>query len=141
MNTANLQLEGLYLSLAALTNLLVSKGVVAREDVVAALAGAEQTAMSDYRADDLRSAHRDAVAFPARFLQLACNSSDAAGTPSFSELARLVGQTKDTQALPQRAVGDEDPDYSPMDGFRGDKPDMPGAESIASARADEDTYD
>jgi hypothetical protein len=46
-------------------------------------------------------------------------------------------------------VDDEDPDFSPMDGFRGDQrrpgsrtrePDLPGAESIASARADEDTY-
>jgi hypothetical protein len=150
MNTANLQLEGLYLSIAALTNLLVSKGVVSREDVAGALKSAEQTALTDYRAGELRPANRDAVAFASRFLQLANNSAGDGATPGFGELARLVGQLKDEPALPQRAVGDEDPDYSPMDGFRGDRhdagaagrrPDMPGAESIASARADEDTYD
>jgi len=150
MNTANLQLEGLYLSLAALSNLLVSKGVVSREEVDGALESAEQTALTDYRAEELRPAHRDAVAFPARFLRLANNSAGGGATPGFGELARLVGQLKDDEPMTQRAVGDEDPNFSPMDGFRGDgrapgarerRPDMPGAESIASARADEDTYD
>jgi hypothetical protein len=149
MNTANLQLEGLYLSVAALTNLLVSKGVVSREDIDGALRSAEQTALTDYRAEELRPAHREAVAFASRFLQLANNSAEGGATSGFSELARLVGRLKDEEPLAQRAVGDEDPDFSPMDGFRGDRqptprdrrPDMPGAESIASARADEDTYD
>jgi hypothetical protein len=51
-----------------------------------------------------------------------------------------------------KAVDDEDPDYSPMDEVAsrkkgaGDKAkakpeDMPGAEGLISARADEDTYD
>jgi hypothetical protein len=150
MNTANLQLEGLYLSVAALTNLLVSKGVVSREDIDGALRSAEQTALTDYRAEELRPAHREAVAFASRFLQLANNSAGTGATPGFGELARLVGQLKDEEPLAQRAVGDEDPNFSPMDGFRGDRkeprshsraPDLPGAESIASARADEDTYD
>lgn len=150
MNTANLQLEGLYLSVAALTDLLVRKGVISREDVDGALRSAEQTALTDYRAEDLRPAHREAVAFPSRFLQLANNSAGGGATPGFGELARLVAQLKDEEPLPQRAVGDEDPDYSPMYGFRGDQrqpgsrrrePDLPGAEGIASARADEDTYD
>ena len=37
MNTANLQLEGLYLSIAALNNALVQKGVLSREEVNHAL--------------------------------------------------------------------------------------------------------
>ncbi len=150
MNTANLQLEGPYLSVAALTNLLVSKGVLSREEIDGALQSAERTAVTDYRADELRPAHRDAVAFPARFLQLANNSAGDGATAGFAELAKLVGKLKDDEPLPQRAVGDEDPNFSPMDGFRGDpaepvprerRPDMSGAEGIASARADEDTYD
>ena len=50
-----------------------------------------------------------------------------------------------------RAVGDEDPNYSPMDDVAARKKDatkpkarpedMPGAEGLTSARADEDTYD
>lgn len=50
-----------------------------------------------------------------------------------------------------RAVDDEDPSYSPMDDVAArnkaaSKPkarpeDMPGAEGLTSARADEDTYD
>lgn len=50
-----------------------------------------------------------------------------------------------------RAVDDEDPNYSPMDDIAArnkaaNKPkarpdDMPGAEGLISARADEDTYD
>jgi hypothetical protein len=51
-----------------------------------------------------------------------------------------------------RAVDDEDPDYSPMDEVAAKKnkdatkpkarpEDMPGAEGLTSARADEDTYD
>ena len=150
MNTANLQLEGLYLAVAAVNELLVSRGVVQREALDTALRGAERTALSDYRADELRPANREAVAFASRFLQLANKAGAGSATPAFSELARLVGQLKDEQPAPQRAVGDEDPDYSPMEGFRGDgrnpaasrrPPDLPGAESIASARADEDTYD
>lgn len=42
MNTANLQLEGLYLVVAALIEALVSKGVLSREDVDEALKRAEQ---------------------------------------------------------------------------------------------------
>jgi hypothetical protein len=114
MNTANLQLEGLYVCVASLTNTLVAKGVLTREDVDATLAGAEMTALTDYRADDLSDAHRDAVAFPARVLRAINNSASEAEIPRFSEMAKLVGQTKDSPSLAQRAVDDEDPDYSPM---------------------------
>ena len=149
MNTANLQLEGLYLSLAALTDLLASKGLVSREEIDGALRSAEQTALTDYRADELRPAHREVVAFPARVLRLANNPAGRGATPGFGELARLVGQLRDDELMGPRAPADDEPDFGPMYGFHGDRkqpgsprpPDMPGAESIASARADEDTYD
>lgn len=95
MNVANLQLEGLYLAVAAVNDLLVKKGVVEREEIDLALRRAEQTALGDYRSEELRPAERDAVAFAARLLAAANNTAGDEFIPPFSELARLVGQTKD----------------------------------------------
>lgn len=95
MNTANLQLEGLYLAVAAINNSLVEKGVLSREEVALALRRAEQTAVDDYRADELSPANRDAVAFAPRFLALANNTAGDGFTPPFSELAKMVGETKE----------------------------------------------
>lgn len=95
MNVANLQLQGLYLAIAAINNALVRKGLLSREEVTAALELAEQTALGDERiAEDMNPASRDAVAFPARLLALANDSASETVIPGFSELARLVGQTK-----------------------------------------------
>jgi hypothetical protein len=94
MNTANLQLEGLYLCIAALNDTLVNKGILSREEVHHALQIAEQTAIGDYNVEDMNPANRDAVAFPARLLQLANNGAADGQIQPFSELAKLVGQTK-----------------------------------------------
>ena len=94
MNPANLQLEGLYLVLAALDELLVSKGVVSREELDQALHKAEAAATSDERAQEISLASRDAMAFAARFLRRANDMSAAGEQCSFTELARLVGQRK-----------------------------------------------
>jgi hypothetical protein len=96
MNTANLQLEGLYLAIAAINNALVKKGVLSRDEIDQALRLAEQTAIGDDRAsEDLRSANRDAIAFPARLLALANRTASENEISSFSELARMVGTTKE----------------------------------------------
>lgn len=95
MNTANLQLEGLYLVVAALNNALVNKGLLSREELGHALKLAEQTALGDEATEDLSTAHRDAIAFPARLLMLANNGASGDEIQSFSELAKLVGQTKE----------------------------------------------
>ncbi len=94
MNTANLQLEGLYLAISAIHNALAEKGLLTREEIGLALRRAEQTALGDYRIEGLSGAERDAVAFAPRLLSLANNSAADGQTPSFSELAKLVGQTK-----------------------------------------------
>lgn len=95
MNVANLQLQGLYLAIASINNVLVAKGVLTRDEVNTALERAEQTALGDDRIfEDMNPASRDAVAFAARFLALANNSASETDIPQFSELARLVGQTK-----------------------------------------------
>ncbi|WMT88189.1 hypothetical protein NO932_06145 [Pelagibacterium sp. 26DY04] len=95
MNTANLQLEGLYLVIASLTEALVSKGVLSREEVDEALKRAEQGAINDERSvEDLSPANRDAVAFAARLLQIAnAGGADRHGL-SFHRLAKRVGETK-----------------------------------------------
>lgn len=95
MNVANLQLQGLYLAFAAINNALVAKGLLTREEVDRALRLAEQTALGDERqVEDSPPSGRDAVAFPARLLALANNSASGEEILPFSELARLVGQTK-----------------------------------------------
>ncbi|MDB5537198.1 MAG: hypothetical protein JWQ65_2073 [Devosia sp.] len=64
MNTANLQLEGLLIAIASLNDLLVTKGIVHREEVAHAMDVAEQTVLGDYRTEELDPAQRDAIAFP-----------------------------------------------------------------------------
>lgn len=95
MNTANLQLEGLYIVVAALNEALVKKGVLSREEVDHVLQVAEQTAIGDYNVEEMSTSNRDAVAFPARLLQLANNGAASGEIQPFSELAKLVGQTKE----------------------------------------------
>lgn len=93
MNTANLQLEGLYLAVAAITNALQSKGVLSKQEINDALKRAEQAALGEDRSmEDLSPAHRDAMAFPARFLMLANAAKDE--RLSFYALAKQVGETK-----------------------------------------------
>ena len=95
MNTANLQLEGLYLAIAAVNEVLVEKGVLTREEIRMALERAKQAALGDYRSEeDLSPANRDAMAFPARLLLLANDAGPDAAIPSFSELAKMVAGTK-----------------------------------------------
>lgn len=94
VNTANLQLEGLYLAVAAVNRALVQNGILTGAEVDAALDAAERTAGAD-RPDGLSTANRDAVVFPIRLLRLANQSDGDEPIPGFSELARAVGETKD----------------------------------------------
>lgn len=95
MNTANLQLEGLLMAVAAINQALVSKGLLSTAEIDRALDVSEQNVLGDDRvAEDMSPANRDAVAFPARFLRLANNMAGDADVPGFAELARMVGETK-----------------------------------------------
>ncbi len=96
MNTANLQLEGLYLAIASVNHLLVRKGILSAEEIDTALRRAEANATADdHIIDDMSPANRDAVCFPIRFLQLANTSLSNGDIPSFSDLARMVAQVKE----------------------------------------------
>ncbi len=97
MNTANLQLEGLYMAMAALVEVLKDKGLVTGDEIDAALAHAERSALEG-RDDDLSPANLDAIAFPLRLLRLA-NATSFAGHPlPFQELTRRVGEARDRRA-------------------------------------------
>ena len=96
MNIANLQLEGLYLAIAAMHETMIAKGLVSRQDVDDAMRAAEQTAINDHRSiENLRPAERDALAFPSRLLSMANATVSDDGALSFSALARRVGTVKE----------------------------------------------
>ncbi|WP_420960082.1 hypothetical protein [Brucella sp. IR073] len=95
MNVANLQIEGLCLAIAALNQKLVEKGILSRSEIDEALREAEATARGDDRfVEDLNPSNRDAICFPIRVLQIA-NSTEPERPWTFSDLARLVGSTKE----------------------------------------------
>jgi hypothetical protein len=92
MNTANLQLEGLLMAVAAISRRLVDKGVLTGEELDRTLAEVEATLTGEDRAvEDLSPANRDAIAFPVRLLREANRQGVEAG---FHALARRVGQDK-----------------------------------------------
>lgn len=95
MNTANLQLEGLYVAVSALMDALRQKGVLTEGKIEARLADAETRLSTDpQRSGELSHAHLDAILFPLRYLRLA-NRTSAKGAPlGFGELAARVGREK-----------------------------------------------
>lgn len=101
MNTANLQIEGLTMAVAALLQHLKQKQLLTSSEIDGVLRGAETLARNDAEArEQLRSANVDAVTFPIRLL-IEANQSET--LPGFTALARRVGREKD--GLP--ADGDE----------------------------------
>jgi hypothetical protein len=95
MNTANLQLEGVYAALAALLCALRSKGLLGQEEIERALEQAEVALAADAkRPSELRAANIDAICFPLRYLRLANQAPLQDRPPAFSELATRLGQTK-----------------------------------------------
>jgi hypothetical protein len=95
MNVANLQLEGLLMAVASLNNLMVHKGLLSIDEIDLALRKAEANLTGEERAhEELTPAQRDAVCFPVRLLRMANNAQSEAHLPPFSELAKMVGQTK-----------------------------------------------
>jgi hypothetical protein len=96
MNVANLQIEGLLMAIASINNMLVHKGVLSIDEIEVALHKAEASVTGEERSyEDLTPAQRDAVCFPIRLLRIANNTQSEAHIPAFSELTRMVGQTKD----------------------------------------------
>jgi hypothetical protein len=95
MNVANLQLEGLLMAIASINQVLVRKGLLSVEDIDIALRKAEASETSEERSGGMSASSRDAVNFPIRLLELANQCQPETDMPSFSKLARMVGQIKD----------------------------------------------
>jgi hypothetical protein len=93
MNTANPQLEGLYLALAAMNRLMVEKQLLTHEEIHETLAETEAAVMKNTELDGQSDSHRKAVAFPIRLLITANEAAERGGEPSFEDLARQVGRT------------------------------------------------
>ena len=94
MNVANLQIEGLCMAIAAINHALVEKGVLTQIELNGALKKAVAIARSDERfVEGLNPSSRDAVCFPIRILEVA-NKETTPRSSTFSDLARLVGETK-----------------------------------------------
>jgi hypothetical protein len=92
MNIANLQLEGLLVTLAQLLRELRGGSGLDRAQVEAALLATEAAILGDrQRMAQLSASEREAVLFPCRFLAAALAHEDDA----FSDLAKKVGQSKD----------------------------------------------
>lgn len=95
MNVANLQLEGLLMAVASINHLLVQKGMLTAEEIDLALRKAEASEIGQERSESMSASSRDAVNFPIRLLELANQCQPEADMPSFSKLARMVGQIKE----------------------------------------------
>ncbi|MDI9846543.1 hypothetical protein QM467_00565 [Rhodoblastus sp. 17X3] len=96
MNTANLQLEGVYAVLAALFQALVDKKVLDEEEVGLMLAEVERgIATGAGRPTEIRSSNVEAMCFPVRFLRSALKASSQGQRPSFAEVTARI---RDKQA-------------------------------------------
>ncbi len=95
MNTANLQLQGVYAVLAELLATLQAKGMLDNAETDALLRRAEQTAGDDAeQRREFSLAEFEAVLFPIRLLMEANRAAERDERLGFSELARIVGQMK-----------------------------------------------
>ena len=92
MNTANLELQGLYLAMAAINDLLVEKSIVTHPEIRDALSRADAVAGKSPAANDLSNANRQAIHFPLRFLSLASEKSEGGNPVAFHSSAKHVAE-------------------------------------------------
>jgi hypothetical protein len=92
MNTANPQLEGLYLALAAINRLLVEKGIASHDELRVALQATESSVLAHGRIDHGSISNRKAAAFPIRMLLLANEAHARGENVGFEALAREIGR-------------------------------------------------
>lgn len=85
MNTANPQLEGLYLAISALLRRMIEKGLLQPDDFHEAMAEARKLAEDDMQTSSLSDANRKAVLFPIDLLDKADGDVE-----TFRMLARRI---------------------------------------------------
>lgn len=91
MNTANLQLQGLIMAVACISETLVEKGALTHQELAASLGSAERLVDQDDMRD-FSEANKAAMLFPVRVLQLANQASQRGRKFSFADYAELVGK-------------------------------------------------
>jgi hypothetical protein len=95
MNSANLQLQGLYAVIAELMATLQAKGILDTAETDTLLRRAERMAGDDAeRRGELSLAEFEAVLFPIRLLMEANRAAERDERLGFSDLAKAVGQMK-----------------------------------------------
>lgn len=94
MNTANLQLEGLYVAVTALAEALREKGLLSAEELATSLDRAETVAWQAASEKDISAANIEAIIFPIRYLRVAVGASSRGQHLPFHEVARIVGESK-----------------------------------------------
>jgi hypothetical protein len=95
MNTANLQLEGFYVVLAALLEAMCEKGLFQQGELEALLTRVESKLSEDSnRPAEMRDSNIEAICFPVRFLRQALRESSQGSGVSFADVALRVGQEK-----------------------------------------------
>jgi len=92
MNTANLELEGLYVAIAAVNHLLVQKGVVTLAELQGALDEAHNATKAAAKERELSGSNREAICFPIRFLMLASAKADRGEPVDFHSVTREIGR-------------------------------------------------
>jgi hypothetical protein len=91
MNTANLQLEGVYAVLAALFQALVDKKVLSENELGLMLSEVERGIAADTaRPAEVRPSNIEAMRFPVRFLKTALKASSQGQRPSFAEITAHI---------------------------------------------------
>lgn len=94
MNTANLQLEGLYVAVTALAEALREKGLLSVSELTGSLDRAEGVAWQAAAEKDISAANIEAIIFPIRYLKVAVAASARGEHLPFHEVARTVAETK-----------------------------------------------
>lgn len=87
MNTANPQLEGLYLAISALIRRMIGKGLLEPDDLHQAMAEARKVAEEDMQSSSLSDANQKAVLFPIDLLDKADGDIE-----TFRMLARRIAK-------------------------------------------------
>jgi hypothetical protein len=95
MNTANLQLEGVYAVLAALVQTLRDKAILSDVEIAKMLTEVERNIASDGgRPIEVRASNVEAMRFPARFLRHALDASAHGENPSFAQVVARIGRER-----------------------------------------------
>jgi hypothetical protein len=95
MNTANLQLEGVYAVLAALLQALLDKKVLSEDELGRMLTEVERGITAGAgRPTEVRASNVEAMRFPVRFLQSALQASSKGQRPSFAEVTARISDRR-----------------------------------------------